>query len=65
MMALCEIIIILLLRNASIFDQDCERIKRRSCGVAIHITATTMATICPEKSNSVVISVKRASREKP
>ena len=45
---------VIFLRNASIFDQDCETIERRACSVAIHITVTTMATICVEKSKSKV-----------
>ena len=44
------------------FDQDCERIERRACGVAIHITASTMATVYAEMPKSQVeISVIRAA----
>ena len=53
---------IIILRNASIFDQDCEMIEHRACSVAIHITATIMTTVCAETSESQVeISVIRAA----
>ena len=45
---------IIILRNASIFDQNCETIEHRTCGVAIHIAATTMVTVCAQKSKSQV-----------
>ena len=56
------------MRNHNSSSQECFNIrsrlwndKRRSCGAAIHITATTMATICAEKSKSVEISMIQAA----
>ena len=41
----------IILRNAAIFDQDCETIERRACDVVIHITPMTTATVVQKSPN--------------